>query len=344
MLDPDYVMAEPFSQGEAVRRELLDRFKAFDSAAIKYNGRFQAMLYQRSVLPFITTIFLAVGFYAETLVGKTLSPVLGAAWITTFAAILAGIGFLIHACLNLYVYRLSKSRQVSEWQECFIKNRYTAEVLRIMIHLLPYGVHPDLRRICSSEKALCAKLMHFDDEIELQQVKTSRETVRDMMQHLRELILDQLSYHEASQKRYESVITHLKKWGQVILYIGFVMVLIRGLLQYILVLYPISTESIFDLNSITRSFLNMMALVLPAWAGYFSTKAQINNFNYNYNNHTQMKNRLQKVLKRVERILEQEHISVEASNKISEELAEILIHEDIAAWEHQYMNSSIKPL
>lgn len=123
LLKQDYSMENGMSAGEAVRQVLLDKFMQFDAAAIELNSRFQTMLYQRSVLPFIATIFLAIGFYVETLLGKTVSGTIPqiAAGITLLTGLLAGIGFLIHGCLNLYAYRMSRSASIYRWQRDCIR-------------------------------------------------------------------------------------------------------------------------------------------------------------------------------------------------------------------------------
>lgn len=88
----------------------------------------------------------------------------------------------------------------------------------------------------------------------------------------------------------------------------------------------------------------MSALLLPAWAGYFSTKVQQNNFRYNLDNHKNMSMRLSVMHKRTINAIEQENISIEAINAMLEELAEIMLVEDTLGWQQQYMSLTVKPL
>lgn len=353
MLKQDFKMEEKAAKGETLRRILLDQFQRFDAAAIRLNTRFQTMLYQRSVLPFLATLFLAVGFYAETLVGKTISGIAPqtASVMTIFAALLAGTGFLIHACLNLYVYRMSKSPVVYRWQKEFVNDRYVAEILRVLIHLTPYGVGLDLRKLCGRDRELYMKIKHLTDDAEPAKQHLDRGMLRCILQHMREMLGDQIAYHESSGRRYQTIVESLEKWGQRIFYIGFWMVFGRGVLQFVLTplqsvpaSFSIGTMSGTDVNGILRSFLNMLALLLPAWAGYFATKAQQNNFRYNLNNHQNMLARLHTMQERVEYFLGQDEIPMEMFDIIIKEFAETMLVEDTIGWQHQYMNLSVKPL
>lgn len=351
--EEDYLMRQDFAleneaaEGEGIRQILLKKFEQFDQAAIEWNARFQAMLYQRSILPFITTIFLAVGFYAETLIGKTLPGILPdfADGISAFAATLAGIGFLVHGFMNFYVYRLSKSRRIEKWQKEFLYDRYLAEMLRVLIHFLPYGVELNLRKLCAREPKTYMALKHLTDDVQPKEQNLDRRRIRCVLRHAEEMLQEQMAYHEASIKRYENIVESLEKWGKVIFYIGFVVVLGRGGLQFVLALFPISAgNGGLDWNGIVRSFLNMLALLLPAWAGYFPTKMQQNNFRYNRDNHQNMLARLGIIHKRAINAMAQEDISIEAINVMIDELAETMLVEDTLGWQQQYMGSTVKPL
>lgn len=347
LLKQDFKMEQEVSQGEAVRRVLLDKFRQFDASAIQLSSRFQAMVYQRSVLPFITTLFIAVGFYAETLIGKTASlinPALEAP-VSFAAALLAGIGFLIHGCLNFYVYRLSKSQSIYNDQKDFINSRYVAELLRVLIHFLPYGIAVDLRRLCGKDRNIYNAIKHLTDEAEPEEQHIDRRTISYMLQHIKEMLADQLTYHKASANRYRAIVQSLEKWGKRIFYVGFWVVIFRGILQFILILFFMKAEGRLDVCiSIGSSFLNMLALLLPAWAGYFSTKSLQNNFSYNLNNHEKMISNLQGIQERVDYFQEQEEIPMEIFHVIAEDLAEIMLIGDSSNWQNQYMNSMIKPL
>ena len=364
LLKSDYSMEDEMSAGEAVRQVLLSKFRQFDAAAIELNSRFQTMLYQRSILPFIATIFLAIGFYVETLLGKTLSawvpgikeefceycgnintiaPRL-ASGIILLAGLLAGIGFLIHGCLNLYAFRMSRSASIYRWQKDFVYDRYVAEILRILIHFAPYGVELNLRKLCGKDRKMYMTIKHLTDDVEPAEQNLDRKAVLSILQHMKEMLGDQLSYHESSRNRYKSIVEALEKWGGRIFYLGFGMVLIRGVLQFALTFIKLNEIHGMDMNSIVRSFLNMLALLLPAWAGYFSTKAQQNNYSYNLKNHENMLIKLGAMRERVTNAINQEELPMEMFDILIEEFAELMLVEDTIGWQNQYMNLSVKPL
>ena len=345
LMKKEFEMEPEYARGEAVRRVLLEKFEKFDGAAIELNSRFQAMLYQRSILPFLTTIFLAFGFYAETLIGKTLSIALPDAEnrVVMVAGIIAGTGFLVHGFLNLYVYRLSKSSRIEGWQRSFSNDRFIAEILRVLIHFMPYGVELDLRRLCAGDREIYGSIRHLADQEEPSEWNVDRKSVRQVLVHVKEMLNDQLRYHEASKKRYETIVTMLEKMGRTAFYIGFGVVLLRGALQFFL--SPMAAEKESPVwYSIVRSFLNMAALLTPAWAGYFSTKVQQNNFRYNLDNHIRMADRLSSLKKRVETAMGQEEIPFETFQVLAEEVAEAMLVEDTTVWRQKYMSSGVKPL
>ncbi len=342
LMDPGF---QP-EAGGPVRDRLLASFRRSDEDAIEMNSRFRAVLYQRSVLPFIATIFLAVGFYTETLLGKTLSgwfpSIAGGA--TMAAGLLAGAGFLIHGLLNLYVFRLSRSRKVVSWQRTFVKDRFRAEVLRIMIHFRPYGVDVDLRKLCSGDLKLYNDLKHLTDGDEAAEQTVDQGSVRCVLEHISELLEDQIEYHRASAERYSSVVSSLDRWEKGVFLAGFLMVVFRGALQFVLALSPIGEMGGMDVNSIVRSLLNMLALMLPGWASYFSTKTQQNNFHYDLQNHRRTLRKLEAMRERVLRLLQQERPPQEIFDGLAEELVEIMLVEDTGAWRSQYLDLAIKPL
>lgn len=346
LMNQEFEMEPESVQGSDTRRILAERFHRFDRAAIAFNTKFQTMIYARSVLPFIATAFLAIGFYAETLVGKTLSGLIPA-WtkgFAAFAAFLAGIGFLIHGGINFYVYRLSRNRRIEEWRQEFVRNRYLAEILRVLVHFVPYGVMPNLRALCPGDKKLCAGLRHLTDDTEPQNQQLDAANVRHILQHLREMLEDQRTYHQASINRYKDIVDSLEKWGRIFFYVGFAVVLGRGALQFVLAMFPIQTAGGMDINGITRSFLNMAALLLPALSGYFSTKVVQNNFSFNLDNHIRMLARLDPVYERVISALGQENVPFEVFNSMADELARIMLVEDTISWQQRYNSAAVKPL
>ncbi|MBO5987115.1 MAG: hypothetical protein J6Q02_10035, partial [Lachnospiraceae bacterium] len=115
----------------------------------------------------------------------------------------------------------------------------------------------------------------------------------------------------------------------------------RALLSFVLIAFPLDSA---NASSVTRSALNWLAMVIPAWAGYFSLKVSQNNYRFNYNNHKMMLTKLEKELKKTERLLSQHDMSLEVTSKVAVELADLMLKDDTAAWKFQYRNSTLKPL
>ena len=256
----------------------------------------------------------------------------------------------IYGAINLYTYRLSRNQQILQWQHDFTNNRYIAEMLRILIHFLPYGVSLNIGKLCGENNRLYTYIKHLIDDAEPEEQNINQKNLHDMLQHTKELLDDQITYHQSSEQRYEKIVSSLDKWGKRIMYIGLAVVIGRGVLQFALVLLKTiqevnNTELINPtIISIARSFLNMLALLLPAWAGYFTTKVQQNNFRYNLNNHQQMISRLNMIREKVVRVMKLDDIPMEVVNTMILELEETMMLQDSLEWYHQYMNSSVKPL
>lgn len=346
LITDDFQLEEDAAAGEGIHHILLDRFRQFDEAAITLNSRFQTMLYQRSVLPLLATLFLAVGFYTEPLFGRILSgiaPGMSRA-IAVTASLAASIGFLVYGILNLYVYRLSKSKRIDKWRKGFVFDRYMAELLRVLIHFAPYGVELDLRKLCGGNRDIYNYVQHLTDDTEPRELLLDHRNAHHVLQHMLEMLQDQIAYHEASIHRYENIVHSLEKWGKGTFYAGFAVAIGHRGLQFMLALFPIGIWNEVDKNGIIQSFINMLALLLPAWAGYFSAKVQQNNFNFNLDNHRHMYSKLRGIKGRVENALKQEDIPLEVLNIMIEELAELMLLEDTVGWQQQYIESTLKPL
>lgn len=324
------------AEGEAVRRMLLDIFNRYDEAAIEFNKRFRAMAYQKSVLPFAAAIFLAVGSYSVSLLGGFFSRIMPgyAANAGMLASALAGACLLVYGCLNYYAYRLSKSGRIRRWQEGYINNRYVAEIFRILICFMPYGVELDLRRMCAGNRQLHMSVRHLADEAEPKELTLDQEHMHYALRHIREMLEDQRLYHEFSIRRYQGVVGHLEKWRKLASYIGFGIALGQGGLQFLSTLSA-AFRSYGD--GIFSSFLSMLALLVPAWAAYFAAKEQQNLFKFNLDNHRRMLKRIGAMQERVENAMGQGDIPLEIFNVMAGELAEMMLLGDTIGWQKQYM-------
>ena len=346
MLRDDYQLDLELPGAEECRRRLVAHYQRFDRAAIAFNDLYQAVLYWRAVLPWVTSIFVAIGFYAKG-VFKALPLPFMVNW-----DIVAGIGFLIHGFLNLYVFLLSKSARIKSYQRGMIVNRQLAEMLRILIHFVPFGIYPEVRRLCGENQALYAILRQIvlESEPQIASRRISRAVYEEAFKHTDELLSDQIAYHRRSAERYSKVVAHLERWSRIAFYISFGFILARAGLQFAMSLpqvvipnHPLPNGVM--LEDFIPSFANMLALLFPAWFSYFSGKLSLCNFQFNRDNHRRMLKLLggeQDNYKHLERIVDV--ASTEVLQTISESLAEIMTEKDTSVWVKHYEGTRVQHL
>ena len=340
LMDDEYVLGDGSAANAEVRDELLARFHRYDDAAIALNDRYQAVIYWRAILPFITSIFLAIGFYAENVLGVI-------AFSGDFWKIVAGAGFLIHGLLNLYVYSLSRSETIKKWHEGFLQDRYIAEVLRVLIHFEPFGINLNLRKLCGGNRELYMTVLHMTGKSNSGTREIGKAAAAEMLDHAEQMLEDQIAYHTISSRRYEGMVKKLENWYKIVFGAGFVAVVLRALLQFVWVLWPITSGELngIAMSKFSGSFANMVALMLPGWASYFSTKLSQCNFRYNLENHQRMIARLGKELEKIRQMRRSvTDIPLEALNGLGEELAQTMLIEDTYAWYRQVKTITVKHL
>lgn len=337
LLEDGFAMEEERPEGTSVWKNMLSCFRRFDRNAVELNGKYQAVIYWRAILPFIASVFIAVGFYAETLLGAFGLP-------GTPLIVAAGVGFLIHGLLNLYVYILSRSAAIRQWHHSFVESRYIAEILRVLLHFVPFGVNINLRKLCGSHPDVYVTVRRILEQEEPAVQKVDRRGVTAMLTHAGELLEEQIAYHTASSRRYSKIVTQLDRWGRWAFGVGFGVTLLRALLQFSLIFFsPQGSVNGIAVSSLIRSGANMLALMLPAWAAYFTSKASLCNFRYNYENHCRMTGLLTEMRDRLAALESAEgEIPIEALSMLAEEIAEIMLMEDAAPWREQHMGAAVK--
>ncbi|MCR5089592.1 MAG: hypothetical protein K6C08_08780, partial [Oscillospiraceae bacterium] len=329
--------------GEKLRNKLLSCFRRFDLSAVSLNERYQAVIYWRAILPFLSALFIAVGFYASTFPGSLPLPVPSSFWKNV-----EGIGFLIYAVINLYVFSLSRNKTIKAWHQGFLRDRYIAELLRVVLHFAPFGVLLDLRKLCGDRKEICTAVRHLcaaeDSGIE----RLDKENSEQILLHLRELLDDQIAYHSSARKRYDRLVRHLERFARTSFIIGFVVVILRALLQFFLNTLPLPDWNLSDgisVDSLLRTVFNMLALLVPAWAAYFSSKLTLCNFRFDCDYHKRMMTLLLQEQKRMDRLQETfDDIPAEAIVAMGEHLAEIMLLKDTAEWQEQYESATVSQL
>lgn len=344
LMRDDYELNGRFAYAEPARRKLLEIFKSYDSASIEQNERYHAALYWRSVLPLITTLIVAVGFFGRSLLAAI--PIFS---MQTWG-IVAGFGFLFHGLLNLYVFLLSKSKRVKTYRENMIDNRKMAETIRVLIHFVPFGIDPDLRRLCGGDLKLYASVRRIIRESCPKIDKVSKDNSLEAFGHICEMMSDQIDYHTRARDRFSRLSEHLERWSHIVFYVGFGVVLMRSLLQF-LISFPSFPLPAFTLGNGVRSqdfilgLANMSALLVVAWLSYYTTKLSLCNFRFNRDNHNDMAAMLEEERRNVELLRSSvEEVPVVALKAIGDNLADIMLVKDMALWTQQYKNTQIDSL
>lgn len=343
LLRDTYEFQEGTDSGRETRKKLLEEFERYDEKAIDLGGKYRAIMYWRAILPMIASLFLAVGFYAETLLGIIPFPwkIKPGPW-----AILAGFGFLIHGMLNLYVYLLSRDKLVKSWHKGYIDNRNFAEMYRVLIHFLPYGMSLNIRSLCSKRPEMYASVHRVVGELQPASFVLNASEAREMLKHVSEMLEDQLAYHRNSAARYSRVSEGLERWNRRLFAVGFAVVILRGVFQFFVAYMPLSgAVNGIAVNSYVRSFANMAALLLPAWASYFASKLNQCNYRYHARNHREMEQAVSAQLTRVRRLQDAKGgIPLEVLNTLAEEIAELMLVEDTNEWYGKVAASSVTSL
>lgn len=321
---------------ELKRQKIVGWFHHFDDNAVAYSQKHRTSIYLRSIMPFIATVFISIGFYAEGILGfiyqipySRINPL----------AVIAGIGFLIHALLNYYMYNLSENPNVTGWNIRFTDNRFIAEVLRLTAHFAPFGIPVNyissLNRFgnrISQRPHVSAELRRIMRSMETSDAVFDRNASDDLLQGLTDMVDDQLVYHRQVQKRYEAIVSGLKKFSSAVFMIGFIIVVLRGGLQFALVYVKTDiARNGINLVSFIKSFANMLALMLPAWASYFSIKLSLSNFEGLANNSRAMEKGLAMMKKMIGDEKARTDISFERIYAFSRDLSRLMLGE-VAEW------------
>ena len=330
--------SEPFT---GQRKELEDQFRRFDEDANGVAKQYREAIYFRSILPFISTIFLAIGFYAETLLGTVhrFGGQLADTWM-----IVAGIGFLMNALISAYAYLMYRNKSINKSQTEFISSRYVAEFLRVAKQFHTEGV--PVSPCFVSERARMAQARNILRALAPQSYVIDLSKTQSIANETLIWIDGQIRYHERTKERLEKIVIRLKRFQETVFWVGFALVLARGLLQFSIPLIPNAING--DLNGIPlenflRSFANMLALMIPAWAGYFSSKLSLNNFIGLFEHSVKMNDKLLAMKHRAEILAAKPSISYEMLIALSEDVLSTQIGE-VDDWYEQTAEKTIQRL
>ena len=335
------------TRARAAFEALHKQYEIFDQTSIRYADKYWSTIYLRAIIPWITTIALAIGFYTESILSPW--PVVFHGTSLQLWSVIAGIGFFVHALLNLYVFRLSQSRVISSWHVGYIDHRFIAEALRLAMHFEPFGIpinferyqrygsnrKPDsdiYQRLSFSTRMIAP--VAFTDDLKDKQLCLKR---------LNALIDDQIVYHKKTANRFKTIYERLERYAQVVFFIGFGFVLLRGILQLLISFQVLPADLSPRDVSMVKSYANMLALLIPTWATYFTLKLSLCNFRNLHADNAAMAESLKSIRLDIEAIQQKRNPLQEDFSRLSGLMVSTMLGE-ITQWYGQIESRKITNL
>lgn len=322
-------------------------YRNYDTKACNIAGNYREVFYFCSILPFLSTIFLSIGLYCEVLIGYFYDlKFLGFRILT----LIAGIGFLMQAAFNSYTYYLGEdnNKSVKKSKMEYLNSRYIAEYFRNAIHFLNFGIVISCRKksYANMDKTINMNMAditihHMVSDLEPVNYEFNQMSYRNIITHLKNMIDNQIGYHTGKKEQLKTITTRLKLISKITFWIGFIFVAFRGGFQFgvaFLQKYDFLQSNNSDI-AVLKSFTNMLALILPAWASYFALKLSMNNFEGLLNHSEDALKSLIGLRSQVINISEKNYISYDMIYSLSEDIMTHQISE-LNNWYNQTMGTN----
>lgn len=329
---------------DAETASLCELFQKYDRDAIRCGDKYNAIMYYRAILPAISTVCLAIGFYAADLVGiirtvagwlpESLIPAAGrlAAWIPstgleTVLHWLSGIGFLMNATMLYYTYKMSEDSVLKYWHSRYVNSRMLAESYRVLMHFQPYGVSVDIKKICGKNTYVLAILRDELRQIGMYDHVIDPKCTNDMFESVDAMLKEQSLYHEKCILRYEKVSGFVLHRASVLKKVSLFTLVIRGLMQFMIGI------GIFGQNDKTGTIANIFAMLIPNYAAYHVSKNEQCRYSFHFENHKRIKNTIDVFRQRLNDFCQSVGTpSVEMLYSVAENLSGQMIVEDTSSW------------
>lgn len=344
MMEDAPVLAD--GKGEKVRLRLLEAYHHYDNRAVQLSELYRGSIYWRSILPMAATILLAIAFYATSIFQafgdllKRETAVPGAVYVLT------GVAFLLHGMMILFSHLLARNQTIQSWHTHFLYNRLVAELLRFYIHVMPYGMTLPLSQLLrksgfdmAGDNAVYGSIWHIFHNPELELPAYQEERTADYLSNLEAYLGTQLDYHRRNTARIQKLRDRLRKLETVLLSAGIATVILRGLAQFVI---SVVNRSQVSLPGYWGSIANMVAMIVPAAASYYSGKLALFGFENNISESRLMQERLEKALELVQSMKGRE-VNYSMLRNLTERIG-ILIMGDIASWSHEMAKRRIQGL
>lgn len=334
------------AKGENTRVRLLEAYRGYDSQAVRLSELYRGSIYWRSILPMIATILLAIAFYA-TSVSQAVGSLLGLGDAVPEAVyLLTSTSFLLHGMMILFSHLLARNPVIQSWHTHFLYNRTVAELLRFSIHVMPYGITLPLNRLLrksgfdvAGDQPVYVRIWHIfhDPQLELP-VYQERRTAA-YLSDLEAYLGSQLDYHRRNTARIQNLRNRLRKLETALLSAGIATVILRGIAQFFII---VISKNLISLPGYWGSIANMIAMIVPAVASYYSGKLTLFGFENNISESRIMQERLEKAIGLV-RSMKGREVNYSMMRNLTERIG-ILMMEDAAAWNHEMAKRRIQGL
>lgn len=336
------------ANGEAARRHLLEAYREHDNKALQLSEKYRGSIYWRSILPMAATILLAIGFYADSVA----AVFWGTDAIPRFVFLLMSLAFFAHALMILFSHILARNRVIQSWHTQFLYHRIVAELLRYYIHVIPFGITLPLNRILSKsgfdttqKQPVYVTIWQLLHNPVNGQPAYQEANVPEFLNSMEAYLCDQLAYHQGNAARFQKLRNRLRKLETRLVSAGIVIVALRGLAQFFIIgvrkeLFLLGSGLM--LPSYSGSIANMIAMIVPAVAAYYTGKLTLFGFEDSITMSQMMQERLEKAIALL-RSMKGRNVNYSMVRNLAEQIG-ILMMGDLAQWNREMSKRRIKGL
>jgi hypothetical protein len=319
-------------------------FKYYSVAGDRCNDVHRSFSFFRGYAPFFATVFLAFGFYADTLFTFIFDPVffnIGDFKLSLWYLI-AGIGFFLSAA-SVWVLKLARNTVESNRKK-FLFLRYVSENMRILVFNFCYGIpfqtryiNEDIASNQDPVKSVSAKILRRVLRHKAPvNIRISTQNISILSAHLRDYIHEQQDYQYGRIIRFTQINNVLSNSLKRFFIIQMGILALRGVFQLFVGVTRANIEDPINLIGFLMSAANCFALIIPA---IYDLKERIKTgcgYEESYKIADKISPQLKSLEKKLHIINEQNNIPYEGMTVVTDDIIEKLTAEQ-RAW-----HSSIK--
>jgi hypothetical protein len=272
ILGDAYVMQSDSPDADAIRQNHQDYrqcFQYYTYCGDRCNDVHRSFTYFRVHAPLWASICLALGFYAETLLGYITPDALAPLWV-----VLASVGFLLGA-LSIWVLKLANNA-VEANRRKFLFLRYVSENLRALPFHSAFGLpfhsrflHADIASTQDDVRAASAKILRRALRYKhMARYRIDAAALRDLSDHLDFYLQEQEKYQQESRvNRFENISLRLNRQLKIWMIIQTAALTLRGVFQFGMGIWgpgPNPSDAVLEARKFATSLANCLALLLPA--------------------------------------------------------------------------------